>query len=108
MLLLSLPVIQSVDDLDEPVGDRLLAKSERLVELAPPPVRLPRERYVVEIQEASPEEVYDVLLAPPVAPVERRYTLQEIQQTENLRAYMPRVDLNTITFDTGSWEIPRA
>jgi len=82
-------------------------RGDAFVELEPPQVRIPRERYIVEMQAASPEQVIEVLEARPIAPIKRRYTLQEIQQTENIRAHMPRIDLNTITFETGSWEIPR-
>ena len=37
--------------------------------------------------------------------IERPYTLDEIRYTHALRERMPRIDLDTITFETGSWEI---
>ncbi|MDP2357349.1 MAG: OmpA family protein [Beijerinckiaceae bacterium] len=80
-------------------------RDDSFVEVAAPRVRIPRERYIVEMEAATPEQVIEVLQAPPVEAITRRYTLQEIQQTENIRAHMPRIDLNTITFDTGSWDI---
>ena len=37
--------------------------------------------------------------------IDHRYTLDEIRYTYNLREWMPRIDLDTITFETGSWEV---
>ena len=34
--------------------------------------------------------------------IERRYTLDEVLRNEPVRAYSPRIDLDTITFETGS------
>jgi outer membrane protein OmpA-like peptidoglycan-associated protein len=73
--------------------------------LAAPVVRMPRERYIVDAERADEELLYETLIAPPVMPIERAYTLDEIRYTYNLREWMPRVDLDTITFDTGSWEV---
>lgn len=77
-----------------------------VLRLPPPVVRIPREEYVVEIEDASQEEIYEAFEAPPVARVERAYTLDEIRQSAPLRDYMRRVDLDTITFEFGSWELP--
>ena len=38
--------------------------------------------------------------------IERRYTLDEIRYSPSVRQLMPSIDLNTINFETGSWEIP--
>jgi OmpA-OmpF porin, OOP family len=75
------------------------------VNLQPPVVRMPRERYIVEDERASPELLYETLIAPPIERIERRYSLDEIRYSAPLRDRMPRVDLNTITFDTGSWDL---
>src|SRR4029079_2470986 len=37
--------------------------------------------------------------------MERPYALDEIRYSPRLRERMPRVDLDTVTFDSGSWEI---
>ncbi|WP_407519326.1 OmpA family protein [Methylobacterium oryzisoli] len=76
-----------------------------VVVLPPPDIRIPRERYVVEADRADEGLIYEALTAPPVAPVERRYTLDEVRYSPTLRARMRSVDLDTITFDTGSWLI---
>jgi OmpA-OmpF porin, OOP family len=75
------------------------------VDLAPPVVRIPRERYIVEAEDAEPQLIYDTLVAPPVERIDRRYTLDEIRYSPSVRDRMPRIDLDSITFETGSWEI---
>ncbi len=75
------------------------------VELPPPRVRIPRERYIVETERASPTIIYETLIAPPVDIISRPYTLDEIRYSAPLRDRMPRIDLNTVTFETGSWEL---
>lgn len=76
-----------------------------IVAMQPPVVHIPRERYIVDYGMAPPEYVYDALIAPPIEAIERPYTLDEIRYTAALRDRMPRVDLNTVTFETGSWEL---
>lgn len=75
------------------------------VALPPPVIRIPQERYIVEYEDAPPELVYETLVAPPVERIDRRYTLEEIRYSPAVRDRMPRVDLDTINFETGSWEI---
>jgi len=76
------------------------------VDLAPPVLRIPQDRYIVEADEASPELLYDTMIAPPVERIERRYSLDEIRYSPSVRQRMPSIDLNSINFETGSWEIP--
>jgi outer membrane protein OmpA-like peptidoglycan-associated protein len=75
-----------------------------VLNLKPPVIRIPRDRYIVEAT-AAPALLYETLEAPPVEHIERAYTLDEIRDNPNLRARMRRIDLDTITFDTGSWEV---
>ncbi|MFZ2079248.1 MAG: OmpA family protein [Xanthobacteraceae bacterium] len=75
------------------------------VDLPPPVIRIPRERYIVEDEYARPDDIYDALWAAPVDYIDRPYTLDEIRYSVSLRERMPRVDLDTVTFDTGSWEM---
>jgi outer membrane protein OmpA-like peptidoglycan-associated protein len=75
------------------------------VDLPPPVLRIPRERYILEAERASAADIYAVLTAPPVEQIDRRYTLDEVRYSPRLRERMSRVDLDTITFETGSWEI---
>ncbi|HET9687107.1 MAG TPA: OmpA family protein [Pseudolabrys sp.] len=75
------------------------------VTLPPPVIRIPRERYIVDAQYARPGDIYYALWAAPVDHIDRRYTLDEIRYSPTLRERMPRIDLDTVTFDTGSWEV---
>jgi len=76
-----------------------------LLNLPPPKIHIPREKYIVEYDRASYEDVYEALTAPPVEELEDRYTLDEILYNHSLRERMRRIDLDTITFDFGSWEV---
>lgn len=75
------------------------------VDLPPPEIRIPYNRYIVDAEEAPPDVIYDTLIAPPVERVQRRYSLDEVRYSPSVRQLMPSIDLNTITFETGSWEI---
>ena len=68
-------------------------------------IRIPRERYIVDAQYARPDDIYYALWAAPVTHIERPYTLDEIRYSPRLLERMPRIDLDTVTFDTGSWEV---
>ena len=46
------------------------------------------------------------MIAPPVERIDRRYSLDEIRYSPSVRQLMPSIDLDTINFETGSWEIP--
>jgi outer membrane protein OmpA-like peptidoglycan-associated protein len=81
------------------------------VDLPPPRVRMPRERYIVGLGAAVAAGaagvlIYDTLRAPPVERIERAYTLDEVRFSAPLRDRMPRVDVDTIVFESGSWEVP--
>jgi len=76
------------------------------VDLPPPIVRIPYDRYIVDSDGAPPELIYDTMMAPPVDRIERRYSLDEVRFSPNVRMLMPSIDVNTINFDLGSWEIP--
>jgi OOP family OmpA-OmpF porin len=75
------------------------------VDLPPPVIRIPRERYILETERASRRDIYDVLIAPPVERIDRRYTLDEIRYSPRVRERMSRVDIDTINFESGSWAI---
>jgi outer membrane protein OmpA-like peptidoglycan-associated protein len=76
-----------------------------IVDVPEPHVRIPRNKYIVEYDGASEEDVYDALSAPPVGDYSDRYTLDEIRATSQLRDRMRRVDLDDINFEFGSWEV---
>jgi outer membrane protein OmpA-like peptidoglycan-associated protein len=76
------------------------------VDLPPPVIRIPYDRYIVDADDAPPDLIYDTMEAPPVDRIERRYTLDEIRYSPSVRQLMPSIDLTSINFETGSWEIP--
>ena len=76
------------------------------VDLPPPVIRIPYDRYIVEADVAAPDVIYQTLEAPPVDRIDRRFTLDEIRYSPSVRMMMPSIDLNTINFETGSWDIP--
>ncbi len=73
--------------------------------LAPPVLAMPRERYIIDYDRASDDDIYEALSAPPIERLERGYSLDEIRYNDNLRARMRRVDVDSITFDTGSFVV---
>jgi outer membrane protein OmpA-like peptidoglycan-associated protein len=87
------------------IDNRPRGTSGFFLNLAPPVVSIPRERYIVDMSEAAPEMLYETLEAPPLEPIERAYSLDEVRYNVALRDRMRRVDINTITFDTGSSEV---
>jgi outer membrane protein OmpA-like peptidoglycan-associated protein len=76
-----------------------------ILNMSQPNVRIPRDRYIVDAERADRALIYETLMAPPVDVIERDYSLDEIRYNAALRDRMRRVDVDTITFDTGSWEI---
>ena len=72
------------------------------VELPPLRLTIPRDRYIVEAEDAPYEVIEETLLAPPVERVQRAYSLDEVRYNQRVRETMRRVDLDSITFDTGS------
>lgn len=79
--------------------------SEEIVVLERPALRIPRERYIVDAESADQELIYETIVAPPIEPLPRRYTLDEVRYSPDLRARMRSVDVDSITFETGSWEV---
>jgi outer membrane protein OmpA-like peptidoglycan-associated protein len=72
------------------------------IELPRPVIRIPEEQYIVDLGEASAQEIQAALTAAPVQKLERTYSLEEVTRSESVRAYVPRIDLDTITFEFGS------
>ena len=76
-----------------------------LLGLAAPRILIPRDRYIVDAGQAPPTLLYETLDAPPEVPPERAYTLDEIRDNVELRDRVRSVDINTINFASGSWEV---
>jgi outer membrane protein OmpA-like peptidoglycan-associated protein len=72
-----------------------------------PPMRLtiPVDDYIIDTSAEDRHDYRDFLDRPPVEPVERVYTLDEVKYSARIRDKVRRIDLDTITFATGSAEI---
>ncbi|PWJ80568.1 outer membrane protein OmpA-like peptidoglycan-associated protein [Pseudaminobacter salicylatoxidans] len=73
-----------------------------------PPLRLdiPEDEYVLTAERArDPDMYYRFLEQPPVEPVERLYSIDEVKRSARIRDKTRRIDLDTITFDFGSASI---
>jgi len=79
--------------------------ADETIVLPPPPMTLAPDQYEVDAGTADETQIYDALSAPPLAALPRRYTLDEVRNSRDVRQYMRSVDINTITFSTGSWTI---
>lgn len=74
--------------------------------LPPVVVNIPRQDYVVESRRASPQTLFQTLVAPPVETVERPYSLDEVRYNQRLRDKVRRIDVDTVTFDFGQAYVP--
>ena len=77
-------------------------RPQRLRNLPALVIGIPDDRYIVDYGGASDDDIRSALIAPPVQQLERPYRLDEVLQNEEVRAYSPRIDLDSITFETGS------
>ncbi|MCC5779257.1 OmpA family protein [Nitratireductor sp. B36] len=73
-----------------------------------PPLRLtiPVSDYILEAERVEdPERYYTFLEKPPVEPVRRIYSLEEVKRSARLRDMVRRIDLDTVEFAFGSADI---
>ena len=75
-------------------------------DLPPMRLRIPLDDYIMDTSNDDDRDYYDFLREPPVEPVERVYSLDEVKYSARIRDKVRRIDLDTITFATGSAEIP--
>jgi outer membrane protein OmpA-like peptidoglycan-associated protein len=73
-----------------------------------PPMRLdvPVSEYILVADEVQdPDAYYEFLERPPVERVERLYSVNEVKRSARIRDKVPRIELDTVTFEFGSAEI---
>jgi len=87
------------------IDNRLPAGGSAVLNLAPPVIGIPQDQYILDSAVAPEPAIYQALEAPPLVPIERPYSLDEIRYNVALRDRMRRIDLDTINFDFGSWEV---
>jgi outer membrane protein OmpA-like peptidoglycan-associated protein len=78
---------------------------EERIDLPPPRIAIPREKYVVEVEGATQADLDEAFTAPAVERIERRYSLDDVRFNQSLRERVRRVDIDTVTFDSGSWRL---
>ncbi|CAN7474184.1 OmpA family protein [Pararhizobium sp. LjRoot238] len=75
-------------------------------ELPPMRLRVPVRDYIIDTSSEPDRDYYDFLSEPPVEQVERVYSIDEVRNSARIRDKVRRIDLDTITFATGSAEVP--
>jgi outer membrane protein OmpA-like peptidoglycan-associated protein len=75
-------------------------------DLPPMRLRVPVRDYIIDTSSQPDRDYYDFLAEPPVEQVERVYTIDEVKNSARIRDKVRRIDLDTITFATGSAEVP--
>lgn len=75
-------------------------------DLPPMRLRIPVSDYIVDTSEDLNRDYYEFLAEPPVERVERTYSIDEVRYSARLRDKVRRIDLDTITFASGSAEVP--
>jgi len=77
------------------------------LDLPPLVLDIPREEYILDAEYVqSDEDYYTFLEQPPVETVERLYSVDEVKRSARIRQKTRRIDLDTITFEFGSDQIP--
>ena len=84
---------------------RPLGPAGFFLNLGSPVVRIPRDRYIVDASAAPPSLLYETLAAPPLEPIDRAYSFDEVRYNAPLRERVRSVDVDSITFATASWEV---
>ncbi|MGE0844911.1 MAG: OmpA family protein [Flavobacteriaceae bacterium] len=72
-----------------------------------PPLRLtvPVNEYILDGRRADRRDYHRFLEKPPIATIDRYYSVDDVKRSARLRDTMPRIDLDMITFEFGSAEV---
>jgi outer membrane protein OmpA-like peptidoglycan-associated protein len=73
-----------------------------------PDFRIERSRrdYYIYADRADEDEIEAFLSAEPIEEFEEEYTLDEIRYSPDIRARFSKLNVNTVNFEFGSWDIP--
>lgn len=88
------------------IDNRRFRGAPIFVDLPPPRLRIARDRYIMDYERSSDDDLYDALMDEPVDQLDRGYSLDEVRYNVYLRDRMRRVDLDTVNFDFGAWQVP--
>ncbi|WP_395447920.1 OmpA family protein [Aminobacter sp. UC22_36] len=79
------------------------------LDLGPIHLTIPANEYIlVAANVQEPDDYYEFLEKPPVERVQRLYSIDEVKRSARVRDIARRVDLDTLTFEFGSAEIPQS
>ena len=73
--------------------------------LPPIQITIPHEEYIVPARRHGRRQLAEIFAAPPVVAPPQRFTLREVRESERVRQFVRRVDLDTVTFDSGSFYV---
>jgi len=76
-------------------------------DLPPLYLTIPIGEYVLDATVARPGQFYEFLEQAPVERVERIYSVDEVKHSARIRDKVRRIDMDTLTFEFGSAQIPR-
>ena len=68
-------------------------------------LNIPQHDYYLYADQADEDEIEQILSAPPVEELNEDYTLDEIRYSPDIRKRFRKLNLNTVTFEFGSWEV---
>jgi outer membrane protein OmpA-like peptidoglycan-associated protein len=77
-------------------------------DLPPLQLTIPRDRYVVPAQQADFDVFFETFAAPTVVELDETYTLRQVRENAAVRDLVRRVDLDSITFETGQATVRRS
>ncbi|OLP48194.1 hypothetical protein BJF91_08625 [Allorhizobium taibaishanense] len=92
-------------DLYDANDDQPVVYRDPGAELPPMRLRVPLNDYIIDVGSQPDRDYYRFIEQPPVEPVERVYTIDEVRNSARIRDKMRRIDLDTITFATASADI---
>jgi outer membrane protein OmpA-like peptidoglycan-associated protein len=79
------------------------------LDLGPIRITIPVNEYILLAANVDdPDAYYEFLEKPPVERVQRLYSVDEVKRSARIRDIARRVDLDTLTFEFGSAEIPQS
>ena len=79
------------------------------LDLGPIRLTIPVNEYILLAANVDdPDAYYEFLEQPPVERVQRLYSVDEVKRSARIRDIARRVDLDTLTFEFGSAEIPQS
>ena len=88
---------------DEPRREERHSWRDPGLDLPPLHLSIPAQDYVFDAgQSSDPRAYYEFLEQPPVEPVTRLYSVDDVRYSARVRDTVRRIDLDTITFDFGS------